>query len=126
MVQEEAPLVMLVKLVDRLPFPEPLPKRGRGRPKVYSDRLIVKALIIMIIRRLFTAYSLLAFLDQPTALTAQLRHLLTENGQFPNRRTWEPLGGAAGQLAGLDWLFGASPGYGAEAVDADWTRRSGG
>lgn len=89
MVQEEALLVTLVTLVDWLPFPEPPPKRGRGRPSVYSDRLIVKALVIMIIRRLYTAYSLLAFLEQPTALTAQLRPLLTENGQFPNRRTWE-------------------------------------
>ncbi len=89
MVQEEALLVTLVLLVDRLPFPQPPPTRGRGRPKVYSDRLIVKALVIMIIRRLYTAYSLLAFLEQPTALTAQLRGLLTENGQFPNRRTWE-------------------------------------
>ena len=52
MVYREPLLVMLVKLVDQIPFPEPPKKRGRGRPKVYSDRLIVKALVIMIIRRL--------------------------------------------------------------------------
>jgi hypothetical protein len=56
---------------------------------VYADRLIIKALIIMIIRRLYTATSLLNFLDQETALTQQLRELLTHNGQFPSRRTWE-------------------------------------
>src|SRR5690606_41196376 len=33
--------------------------------------------------------SLLNFLEQETALTQQLRLLLTENGAFPSRRTWE-------------------------------------
>jgi hypothetical protein len=52
--------------------------------------LIVKALVIMIIRRLYTAYSLLAFLDQETILTHELRALLSdEKGRFPCRRTWE-------------------------------------
>jgi hypothetical protein len=52
--------------------------------------LIVKALVIMVIRRLYTAYSLLAFLEQDTALTQALRDLLrTEEGRFPSRRTWE-------------------------------------
>jgi len=89
MVYREPILVMLVKLLDQMPFPEPPKKRGRGRPKVYSDRLIIKALVIMIIRRLYSAYSLLAFLEQDTPLTRQLRGLLTEKGQFPTRRTWE-------------------------------------
>ncbi|MBV7339482.1 transposase [Chloroflexi bacterium TSY] len=80
---------MLVKMVERLPWPEAPLKRGRGRPKVYSDCLMVKALIIMIVRRLYTAYSLLAFLEQETELTCQLRLLLCENGKFPTRRTWE-------------------------------------
>jgi hypothetical protein len=50
---------------------------------------MVKALVIMVIRRLYTAYSLLAFLEQDTDLTEALRLLLTENGRFPTRRTWE-------------------------------------
>jgi hypothetical protein len=79
-----------VTLVDRIPIPAPPKKRGRGRPKVYSDRLIVKALIIMVVRRLYSAYSLLTFLAQDTALTRELRLLLTdEKGRFPSRRTWE-------------------------------------
>lgn len=82
-------LVMLVMLVDRLPMPAEPTKRGRGRPKTYSDRLIVKALLIMVIRRLYTAYSLLAFLEQDTKLTKQLREMLTQEGRFPTRRTWE-------------------------------------
>jgi hypothetical protein len=89
MVQPEPLLVSLVRLVDWIPEPPATSKRKRGRPKVYGDRLILKALIIMIIRRLYSATSLLNFLEQETALTHQLRQHLTVNGQFPARRTWE-------------------------------------
>lgn len=89
MIVREALLVTLVKLVDRIPEPVPPAPRGRGRPKVYSERLMVKALVIMVIRRLYTAYSLLAFLEQETDLTQALRPLLREQGRFPTRRTWE-------------------------------------
>lgn len=89
MLRHTSILVSLVQLVERLPWPpEPL-KRPRGHPKTYSDRLIVKALIIMIIRRLYTAYALLAFLGQDDRLPRQLRPLLSEQGRFPSRRTWE-------------------------------------
>jgi hypothetical protein len=56
---------------------------------VYADRLILKALIVMTIRRLYSAASLLNFLAQETELTCQLRSVLTQNGHFPARRTWE-------------------------------------
>jgi hypothetical protein len=36
-------LVSLVRLIDRLPWPPEPPKRLRGQPKTYADRLIVKA-----------------------------------------------------------------------------------
>jgi hypothetical protein len=49
----------------------------------------MKALVIMLIRRLYTAYALLTFLDQDDAVAAQLRPLLYEHGCFPSRRTWE-------------------------------------
>jgi Transposase DDE domain len=81
--------VTLVKLIDELPWPSEPAKRPRGRPQAYSDRLIVKALVIMIIRRLYTAYALLAFRDQDDPLPQQLRSLLYERGHFPSRRTWE-------------------------------------
>jgi hypothetical protein len=80
---------MLVTLVDRLPAAPPPPKRGRGRPKVYADRLFLKALVIMIVRRLHTVHELLTVLDQPTPEMQLLRTLLTEQGAFPARRTWE-------------------------------------
>jgi hypothetical protein len=87
MVAERSILVMLVRLVDRLPMP--VPPARRGRPPVYSDRLFVKALVIMLLRHLPTVHLLLAVLDQPTAEMQQLRAELSEGGRFPSRRTWE-------------------------------------
>jgi Transposase DDE domain len=87
MLHREAILVMLVRLVDGIAMAQEPAKRGH--PKEYTDRLMVKALVVMVIRRLYTAYSLLAFLNQDSDLTNELRDLLTENGRFPVRRTWE-------------------------------------
>ena len=89
MIPQESLLVILVKLVDGIPMPPPPPKRGRGRPKFYPDRLFLKALVIMIIRHLHKVNELLTVLDQPTAEMQALRALLTENGRYPARRTWE-------------------------------------
>jgi len=89
MIGGDSILVSLVRLVDHLPFPPPPVQRKRGRPQTYSDQLLVKALVIMIIRRLYTAWALLAFLQQDDPVVAQLRPLLTEHGQVPTRRTWE-------------------------------------
>ena len=88
MVPEPSMLVALVQLVDRLPLP-PAPPRGRGRPPVYSDRLFLKGLVLMIVRRLPQVHTLLAVLDQPTPEMQQGRELLTEHGRYPTRRTWE-------------------------------------
>ena len=82
-------LVSLLALVEQIPMPLPPAKRKRGRQETYSDKLFVKALIIMIIRRLYTAYALLHFLAQDDPVALQLRPLLTEHGRFPTRRTWE-------------------------------------
>ena len=82
-------LVSLVHLVDHLPLPPPPARRKRGRQPTYSERLIIKALVVMIIRRLYTAWALLAFLHQEDPVVQQLRALLTEEGRFPTRRTWE-------------------------------------
>jgi hypothetical protein len=56
---------------------------------VYSDRLFLKALIIMLVRHLHNVHALLAVLAEPTAEMALLRALLTEQGCYPTRRTWE-------------------------------------
>lgn len=87
MVPEIPILVALMLLIDRIPLPSPSPRRGR--PKVYPDRLFLKALVIMIVRCLPTVHSLLAVLDEPTPEMQRLRTLLTENGRYPSRRTWQ-------------------------------------
>jgi hypothetical protein len=89
MVPETTLLVMLVQLVDRLPAPPRPSQRGRGRPVTYSDRLFLKALVIMIVKHLHTPYELLTVLAQPTTEMTALRALLTEQGRYPTRRTWE-------------------------------------
>jgi hypothetical protein len=81
-------LVVLVQLVDRIPAPPPA-RRGRGRPAFYTDRLFLKALVIMIVKHLQTPYELLTVLAQDTPEMAALRPLLTQDGRYPTRRTWE-------------------------------------
>ena len=89
MVPETAILVALIELVDRLPEPPRPTRRRRGRPPTYSDRLFLKALVIMIVKHLAQVHTLLAVLEQPTPEMRRLRALLTENGCYPTRRTWE-------------------------------------
>src|ERR687884_492962 len=87
MVPEPSVLVALVRLIDHVPLPPR--RRRRGRPAVYSDRLFLKALVIMIVKHLPRVHTLLAVLDQPTPEMQRLRALLTEDGHYPTRRTWE-------------------------------------
>jgi hypothetical protein len=80
-------------LVDRIPLPAPprkrKRKRKRGRPTTYPDRLFLQALVIMIVRHLHRVHELLAVLNEPTPEMQTLRAMLTINGRFPTRRTWE-------------------------------------
>jgi DDE family transposase len=85
MVPQEPVLILLLKLVDRIP--EPPPERRRGRPPRYSERLFLKALVLMIVRHLPKVHTLLEVLAQPEM--RPVRGLLTERGRFPSRRTWE-------------------------------------
>ena len=87
-VAEASLLVALLQLVDRMPL-SPRP-HGRGRPAVYPDRLFLKALVIMVVKRLPRVGTLLAVLAEPTIEMRRVRALLTdEQGRFPSRRTWE-------------------------------------
>lgn len=88
MVANESVVVTLVRLVDQRPMPPPAAPR-RGRPRVYSDRLFLKALVILVVKRLPTVPLLLAVLDQPTAEMQHLRVLLEEHGRYPTRWTFE-------------------------------------
>jgi hypothetical protein len=63
MIYQESVLVQLIRLIERIPSPPP---HRRGRPTVYSEKLFLKALVIMIVRRLHKVGELLALLDEPT------------------------------------------------------------
>jgi len=89
MVGAEPLLVTLVRLIDHVPQPPPLTARGRGSPRFYPDHVFLKAVLIMIVRHLHSPHELLAVLAQPTAEMRALRGLLTHDGRFPCRRTWE-------------------------------------
>jgi hypothetical protein len=87
MITPETVVVQLLRLIERIP--QPPPKRQRGRPVVYSDGLFLKALVIMIVKRLHRVGELLAVLEEPTQEMQSLRELLYERGRFPSRRTFE-------------------------------------
>ncbi len=89
MIGQVSLLVMLLRLVDRLPALPPPAKRGRGRPKVSSDKLFLKALVIMLVRHLHTPHELLSVLEQPTPEMLLVRTMLSEDGKLPTRRTFE-------------------------------------
>jgi hypothetical protein len=89
MIYQDSVLVQLIVLIERIPSPPPPPRRCRGRPIFYSEKLFMKALVIMIIRRLHKVGELLAVLDEPTPEMRMVRQLLTEQGRFPTRRTFQ-------------------------------------
>ncbi len=80
MIAQDTVLVQLLRLIDRVPSPPPPVSRGRGRPIVYSDGLFLKALVIMVVRRLHKVGELLAVLEEPTPEMRSLRGLLSEGG----------------------------------------------
>jgi hypothetical protein len=89
MITQESVLVQLIRLVERIPSPPPRRRRRRGRPIFYSEKLFLKALVIMIVRRLHKVGELLAVLDEPTSEMKMVRELLCEERRFPSRRTFE-------------------------------------
>jgi hypothetical protein len=62
--RQQSLLVSLVVRIDRLPGPCEPALRPRGRPTTYADRLMLKALGIMLMRRLSTASAWLTVRDQ--------------------------------------------------------------
>jgi hypothetical protein len=89
MIDRDGVLVQLMRLIDRIPTPPPPPRRPRRRPPLYSDRLFLKALLIMIVKRLHKVGELLSVPEEPTQRTQMLRDLLKEGERFPSRRTFE-------------------------------------
>jgi hypothetical protein len=89
MIYQDSVLVQLIRLVECIPTPKPPPQRPRGRPYLYSEKLFMKALVIMIVRRLHRVGELLAVLEEPTSEMRMVRELLCEEGRFPSRRTFQ-------------------------------------
>ncbi len=89
MIAQDPLLVQLLRLIDRLPAPPRPARPQRGRPRHYSDALFLKALVIMVVRRLHRPGELLAVLQEPTAEMRSLREMLNQDGRFPSRRTFE-------------------------------------
>ena len=80
-------LVSILWLVEQIPTPSPSAKRQRGRQETYADKLFVKALIVMIIRRLYTAYALLNF--GSLVLSGVRNYLISQaNKEYPARSRW--------------------------------------
>ena len=106
MIPQESLLVVLVKLIDLIPAPPTGPAK-RGRPTTYPEKLFLKALVIMIVKHLHKVHELLSVLNEPTFEMQQLNALLSENGQYPTRRTWERrLKGLPTSLPGQIGCFG--------------------
>lgn len=78
-------LITLLGLIDELPLAPSAVRRGR--PCLYSERLFLKALVVMIVRHLPTIHALVAVLAEPEM--ASVRAALCEHGALPTRRTFE-------------------------------------
>lgn len=89
MVQQESLLVTLLKHVDQLPLPQESLHASRGRPKVYADRLVLKAVLVMLVRHYCSVYEFYMALQEPTPEMRALQSLLSVKGRFASRRTWE-------------------------------------
>jgi hypothetical protein len=71
--------------------------------------LILTTLVVMLVRRVWTAHGLLALLAEPTPQMGQVRaHLTDPAGRCPSRRTWDRrLGRLTGSLPLLLAVLGA-------------------
>jgi len=95
----------LITLIDDLPLPPPAP--GAWASRRLWERLFLKALVVMVVRRLPTAHGLLAVLAEPEIAPVRARLTLAD-GRYPARRTWERrLGTLPDALPALIALRGA-------------------
>ncbi len=76
MITQDTVLVQLIRLVDHIPTPTSAPRR-RGRPVFYSEGLFLKALVVMIVRRLHRVGELLAVLEEDTPEMREVRRALS-------------------------------------------------
>jgi hypothetical protein len=118
MITQDTVLVQLIRLIERIPSPPP--PRRHGRPIFYSEKLFLKSLLIMIVRRLHKVGELLAVLDEPTPEMRMVRELLREEGRFPARRNLrEEAQGLAWHPSRADLLPGTPSGRAASTIGED-------
>lgn len=86
MLTNDALLCKLLVLIERLPQPKILHRRGR--PSLYPETLFLKALLVMTVRHLYRVGELLSVLEQES-MQPMKTLLCDEQGRFPCRRTWE-------------------------------------
>ena len=89
MIRYPAPLVTMLDLIDGLPSPAPSTPSSPGRPSLYSNRLLLKAPVIMIVRWLSKVHALLRVFEQPTQEMQKLKQQLYEQERFPSRWTFD-------------------------------------
>ena len=97
MIYQDSVLVQLIRLVDQIPTPQPPPRCPRGRPIFYSEKLFMKAVVIMIVRRLHKVGELLAVLEEESAQMREVRRLLRRGLRVATSianciRKWDLLG----------------------------------
>ncbi|MGI8650601.1 MAG: hypothetical protein ACR2KW_09525, partial [Rubrobacter sp.] len=89
MIAQDTVLVQLLRLVDGVPASPPQRLPRRGRPRIYSDGLFLKALVVMTVRRLHRVGEFLPVIEEPAVEMRQVRGMLREGGRLPSRRTFE-------------------------------------
>src|SRR5215207_6704463 len=99
MITQDTVLVQLIRLIEHIPSPPPPSARRRGRPIVYSEKLFLKALLIMIVRRLHKVGELLAVLEEPTQEWRwRARDVLDQADQLDKDGILGDHGGASGSI----------------------------
>lgn len=78
-------LLRLLRLVDSIPWPKPL--RRRGRPYVYPFTVILKCFIVMVWQRITSNRGLYAFLTMEKPYNRAIRLACGLSGKMPSRRT---------------------------------------
>jgi len=89
MIHQDSTLVTIFHQIDEIPLPKQEEKQAKGHPKSYSDRLFLKGLVFMSIRHIRNIHEFHSMFHYPTPELEEVRLQMSEDGQFPSRRTWE-------------------------------------
>jgi hypothetical protein len=82
MVNNNNPLVQILRLIDEVYEAERAKPVGRGRPRIYQDVVILKVFIVMVIKRITTFKGLHRYLQQNPTIQGRCGF-----PSLPSRRT---------------------------------------